>query len=353
MVQNGVFARALLYTVRSSTNAAINVLMEYDYHLLSILTDQRFHSGEALGRQLQVTRSAINQHVRKLEEHGVRIHKVPGRGYRLAYPVVLLDYQKIWQLLSPAVHDSLQSLNILHSVDSTNTHVRHLPPLDNSESCHVTLAEYQSKGRGRQGRTWISPLANNLYMSMQWSLPGRVSELGDLSLCIGIMLARVLEESGVDGIQLKWPNDVYRHGKKLGGILLETQAQHHGDCKLIIGLGLNLRLDQDSAAGQYHQWSDLSDVISFPDRNTFTARVIQKLVLGIQDYLHQGGKRFLDLWPGYDFLYGRILEIPQGKRVYKGTAKGIDKSGYLLLDNDGEEIIIHSGDVHIGAVSDQ
>lgn len=136
--------------------------------LLKVLQDGRFHSGQELGSALGISRSAVWKHLQRLEASlGIQLHKVPGRGYRLAEPISLLDREE----LELEFEQLGWALRVLENTDSTNAEALRLlssgapPPF-------VVLAETQTSGRGRRGREWVSPPAQNLYYTLALTITG-------------------------------------------------------------------------------------------------------------------------------------------------------------------------------------
>ncbi|MCK5480599.1 MAG: HTH domain-containing protein, partial [Gammaproteobacteria bacterium] len=138
--------------------------MQLRKHLLKQLSDGEFHSGEALGEALGVTRMAVWKHLKALRETGITIEVVRGKGYRLPAPVELLDERCILSAVTAETRARLGPVEVLLEVDSTNNRLRE-QALKGAPSGAVCVAEQQTAGRGRQGRTWVSPFAENLYLS--------------------------------------------------------------------------------------------------------------------------------------------------------------------------------------------
>ncbi|MGV8943368.1 HTH domain-containing protein, partial [Thermomonas sp.] len=163
-------------------------------------------SGDLLAREAGLTRAAVWKRIETLRDAGIAIAAVPGRGYRLEQPLDLLDADVIRAALPNAITPQLASLEIDWSLDSTNSELlrRELP----AQGCAVLLAERQTGGRGRRGRSWASPLAAHVYLSVGRHFEGGLARLGGLSLVAGIAACEALRELGHAQVALKWPNDL-------------------------------------------------------------------------------------------------------------------------------------------------
>lgn len=183
--------------------------------LLQLLADGEFHSGRALGEQLNISRSAVWKQIQRLQALGIEVYSVKGRGYRIPHGIELLDRQAFESRLPETVAQRLSLVEFHREVDSTNRLA--LDALRLGAPNALIAAEYQSQGRGRRGRTWISPYGSNLCFSMGWRFSAGVSALEGLSLSVGLALRNALVRLGGQGINLKWPNDLLVAGRKLGG----------------------------------------------------------------------------------------------------------------------------------------
>ena len=170
------------------------------------LADGQFHSGEALAQALGVSRSAVWKAVQSLRDLGATLHAVRNRGYRLVKPSEPLGVTQIRAALSDDVRERVRSLDVVWSIDSTNTALlaRANPPNGSSE---VLLAEYQTAGRGRRGRAWLAPPGGAICLSLNWTFREAPTDLAALSLVIGVCELRALRELGVADAKLKWPNE--------------------------------------------------------------------------------------------------------------------------------------------------
>ena len=177
--------------------------------LVRQLADGRFHSGENLARLLGVSRTAVWKRIRKISrDTGLDIHAVRGKGYRLALPLELLDADRIAGHISSGSSVEVE-VEVHPSLPSTSSHLaERLGELPDNTLC---FAEHQTAGRGRRGRQWVSPYGSNLYFSIYRRFPLGMHELSGLSLAVGAVVAETLGHY-VDGISLKWPNDLVLNG---------------------------------------------------------------------------------------------------------------------------------------------
>lgn len=312
-------------------------------HILKTLSDGEFHSGEALGHDLGISRAAIAKHVKGLSEWGVDIYRIQGRGYQLAHPMQLLDETRLTDSSEP-------KLELIPVIDSTNQYL--LERVNESEKGRVCVAEYQASGRGRRGRQWVSPFGSNLYLSMYWRLDAGMAAAMGLSLVIGIAAVEALEEMGIQGVKLKWPNDLYYQDKKLAGILVEMSGQAGGAANLVIGMGLNIGMP-DKQPDIDQPWTTLNQVCADLrlDRTQLALTLIEHWKTILADYEMMGLAGFVDRWNRLDNFIGRPVKLLMGAREVKGIVQGIDQQGGVVLETDngletyiGGEISLRKGD---------
>ncbi|NVH63354.1 bifunctional biotin--[acetyl-CoA-carboxylase] ligase/biotin operon repressor BirA [Pseudomonas simiae] len=310
--------------------------------LLKLLKDGRFHSGEALGAALGVSRSAVWKQLQHLEaELNLPIHKVRGKGYQLASPLVFLTAEDI-ALNAPSL---VWPIHISDSIDSTNAEALRLVGAG-CEAPFLVLAEQQTAGRGRRGRKWVSPFAQNVYYSLVLRIESGLRQLEGLSLVVGLAVMQALRESGVQGAALKWPNDVLVGQKKIAGILLELVGDPADICHVVLGIGINVNMQRADDVDQ--QWTSLQLQTGSPvDRNALVAR----LGLQLQDYLERhrlGG--FIALqeeWEQSHAWQGRPVSLIAGVHQIDGVVLGVDHQGALRLSVDGVEKIYSGGELSL------
>ncbi|MCE0493513.1 bifunctional biotin--[acetyl-CoA-carboxylase] ligase/biotin operon repressor BirA [Vibrio salinus] len=313
--------------------------------LLKTLSDGAFYSGEALGISLGISRAAISKHIKGIQEWGVDIFRIQGKGYQLAKPMNLLNEVYLKQ----RIHNPLYLYPV---IDSTNQFL--MDRTDSLESGTVCLAEYQENGRGRRGRQWYSPFGSNLYLSMYWNLEAGIAGAMGLSLVAGIAVIDALESLGISGVKLKWPNDLYFNDKKLAGILVEMSGQAGGSASLIVGMGMNLSMQVGNSEIIDQPWSCLSDVLDGEsvDRNKLAVEIISCWNNALEEYEFKGMSSFVARWNQLDNFIDRSVKLLIGKREICGIDKGIDSRGAIILETEqgiesyiGGEISLRKNDL--------
>lgn len=304
--------------------------------IISLLADGAFHSGTELATALGISRSAVCKHLHTLVERGIELYRVPGRGYRLARPIELLDPEAILNAMHPGARRVLSGLEIHAEIDSTNQYLlRKLP--SGLASGYACLAECQNAGRGRCGRHWVSPFGCNLYLSLLWRFEAGFATLGKAGLVAGSRTVRALEAIGVNGVGLKWPNDLLWRGQKLAGILIDMVGELKGPCALVVGIGINVAMPREAALSIDRPWTDLATITGgVVDRNRLAGCVLDSLLEGLGEFERSGLGPSLQDWEALDETRGRwvALQVPGGEGV-RGIALGITERGSLRLLVDG------------------
>lgn len=320
--------------------------------LLRELSDGRFHSGQQLADSLGVSRAAVWKQLQRLsQEYGLQISAVRGRGYRLAGPLQLLDSERIRAEIGTTAGPRLQQLQLTASTTSTNADAAADLPIE-SGCARVWLAEYQTAGRGRRGREWISAFGENLYLSLAWRFDLPMMELAGLSLVAGVVVAEVLKELGVEGHSLKWPNDVLVKGRKLCGILVEASGEAAGPAAAVMGIGINFRLPAKAGARIDQPWVDLHR-LGGPgvSRNQAAGMLVDRLIIACEEFSEHRLTAFLDRWHAYDGLLGKQVSITSGRRSIAGTYSGIGSSGAVRIETAAGVAEYHAGEVSLRGTS--
>ncbi|RZQ57303.1 bifunctional biotin--[acetyl-CoA-carboxylase] ligase/biotin operon repressor BirA [Pseudidiomarina tainanensis] len=314
--------------------------------IIEILSDGQFHSGEKLGAQLDVSRTAISQYIKDVQALGIDVFRVTGKGYKFANELKLLHLNVISDFLN-SNQENAQDIHLERVVGSTNDFIKHAIT-HNIDSGYAVFSEAQTAGRGRRGKRWVSPFGSNLYMSMYWRLEDGMGAAMGLSLALGTVIAELLSELGVYDVEVKWPNDVIVNGKKLAGILIELEGQALGVAHVIIGIGVNIKMPSWLADQIDQPWTDLSTLLNNNfDRNHIAAMLLAKCRQALRVYEQEGLKPFISRWQRFDRLAMKPVRIIMGDKELHGIAEGIDESGALLVKRDGKLERFHAGEVSL------
>jgi BirA family transcriptional regulator, biotin operon repressor / biotin---[acetyl-CoA-carboxylase] ligase len=319
-----------------------------------------FHSGATLASQLGVSRNAVWKAVGVLKELGVVVHAVRNRGYRLAVPTAALSAARIREGLDAPAQKRLRQVEVAWRLGSTNATLferTDLPP----GRCDVLLAEVQSAGRGRRGRSWLATPGGALCLSLGWVFGQMPRDMAALGLVVGVCAQQALREHLTEVVlartplQLKWPNDLLCDSRKLGGILIDMRAEAGGPSYVVIGIGLNVALDAAARTRISATGTEPCDLLSLGvsplHRNQVATSLIQCLLRGLAVFEHDGFKPFRDEWQRADALRGRAVNVTTVQDATRGTARGIDVDGALLVETSRGVIRFVSGDVTVRAES--
>jgi BirA family biotin operon repressor/biotin-[acetyl-CoA-carboxylase] ligase len=313
--------------------------------LVSQLADGRFHSGESLAQLLGVSRTAVWKRMQKISrDTGLEIHAVRGKGYRLALPLELLDADRIARHIRSGTSIETE-IEVHPSLPSTSSHLaERLGTLSDKTLC---FAEHQTAGRGRRGRQWVSPYGTNLYFSIYRRFALGMHELAGLSLAVGAVVAETLSHY-VDGITLKWPNDLLVDGRKLAGILVDVHGIAEGPVDTVTGIGLNLRMPRRSGEEIDQPWIDLESVAGTDiSRNLLAAELSLAVLKALETFSGSRLSDYMESWRRYDSWHGLPVQLVRGERIISGIHAGVANDGSLRLEVDGRVEHFHSGEVSL------
>ncbi len=301
-------------------------------------------SGEQLARDLGVVRSTIWSAVRAIERAGLQVERTRGRGYRLLQPVVWVDAQSVCAMLGRAAR-ALQ-LTVLDHCESTNSALA-LQAEAGAEHGTVLLAEWQSAGRGRFDRRWVSAPGAALTFSVLWRFDRGPAQLSGLSLVVGLAIAEALRTLGLREVSLAWPNDVMVGRRKLAGVLTEIRGDMFGPCAAVIGIGLNVRLPPQALAAIDQPAIDLARAgLRDLDRNSILAAVLSALASALERFEREGFGGFRQQWQACSASQNRPVRVvlPDGQ-VVRGRMLGVDEHGALRIDTGTQVRRVFSGEL--------
>ena len=315
------------------------------FQALRRLADGHFHSGEEMARSFHRSRATLSEALKRAPEMGIELFSVPGKGYRVAEPIEFLDAQAIAATL--AKRDARIQLEIVDEIESTSTRLLEMAAAGASSGTCLA-AEWQSSGRGRRGRSWVSRLGGSLTFSLLWRFERGAGHLGGLSLAVGEAVARALVACGVDRVQVKWPNDVVVDFRKLAGILVETSGEMQGPSVAVIGVGVNYRLSErvldriDQAVADVWQCTPTP-----PSRSELLAGILATLASSLDAFDRAGFAASREAWRSMHAYQGRRVRVtPARDGPFDGEVVDVAPDGALLVaTSDGRTVALASAEI--------
>lgn len=242
----------------------------------------------------------------------------------------MLDADRLQAEIENRLDGQPVNLNYLDSCESTNIECMQL-----ADHASVVVAEHQTAGRGRRGKNWHSPLTQNIYCSIGVNKMIQAEYLGLISLQVGVCIAEVLHRRGFTAVSLKWPNDILLRGKKLGGVLIETRVNASNDFFLVIGIGLNIRLD-DSALTSIDQpaisLAEVSD--DAVDRQHLLCELISEVIKSTMALEIKSNGNLLEQFSHFDNFRGKHVQVKTQNEIISGIYQGIQSTGHLQIKTE-------------------
>ena len=254
--------------------------------LLDCLSDCQPKVRSDLMSFLNITSNELAQEMALLREVGLNIQE-ENNVCQLVSEMSLLNPQTISTALSP------YSVHYHRAISSTNEFITN--QINHLKKGDLCLAEYQTAGRGRRGRQWLSPFAGQLIFSFYWTIDPKKA-LDGLSLVIGLAIAEALNA------KVKWPNDILLSGRKLGGILVEIINHKNGLLNLVVGIGINVKLPQSTEISQ--PYAQLTEQDPNIDREKILVKVIQRIYSRLAQFEEKGiDEEFMQQWINYNEFF--------------------------------------------------
>ncbi len=314
--------------------------------LLSLLADGQYRSGNSLAAMMNLSLSSLRKELNALAALGIPLQSTKGRGYRITGGLDLLDQSLISNQLASLNYDRI---DLLETVDSTNR----VAQAHMAEGCRQVLvaSEYQGEGRGRRGRQWVSPYAANLYLSLGFRLAAGASALQGLSLAVGLSVQQALSSLGVTGVQLKWPNDLLLDKRKLGGVLIELAGDLSGECSVVIGVGLNVKMPNSANSDIDQHWADLE--AHMPEglgRSRLLIELVRSLTHLLNEFESKGFSEYAQQWQDVHAFQDRPVRLLMGHSEVEGTCRGVDAQGEVLVEVQGKLNRYSAGEISLRGV---
>lgn len=294
-----------------------------------------FISGEALAKQLSLSRAAVWKAIKGLQKQGYTIDAVTNRGYRLNEQNDIITEKSLKKFLDFDV-------DVLYYpvIDSTNNEAKRLVN-DGSGKPMLLVAEEQTNGRGRQGKSFYSPPLTGIYMTLVTHPMSRLANAVTATTAASVAVCRAVEELTQLKPKIKWVNDVYLDGKKICGILTEaiTDFETQTVSSVIIGIGMNIKTIDFP-----------SEVENAASLNVNISRV--KLIACIANHLNRilccDYSEFITYYRSHSMIIGEQIHFIKNTKVTPATAMDIDDTGGLVVRlENGEITTLRSGEISI------
>ncbi|MBY0475916.1 MAG: biotin--[acetyl-CoA-carboxylase] ligase [Nitrosomonas sp.] len=318
-------------------------------YLLVLLNDGMQHSASALAKLLKCSLTSIHFLVYQLKNYSIDVVNIDANTIKINKPIVWLNTELI--IKSTSVGSKKFDLRLLDIVDSTNNYL--LNQLKRKTLINGTVpvvaTEFQTSGRGREGRIWQCGFGNGLMFSICWRFDKSISELSGLSLVIGIAILRVLKSYSIQNINIKWPNDILCNNHKLAGTLIEIRGEICGPSYAVIGIGINFNLSESIKPMIDQQVTDLSEVSSnLIDRNRVFGELLVELHNVLKDFDYYGFVYFRKEWISYHFYEGCEVDLifPNGLAI-AGIIDGIADDGAICLLTPGGKKSFNVGNISV------
>ncbi len=303
--------------------------------------EHEYFSGDEISQHLGISRQGLWKHIQDLKDSGYDIVAVPHLGYRLeSVPDRLFVFEVIPGLNTKFIGKKIHYFDYLASTMNLAMQLG----MQGSSSGTLVLAESQTKGRGRLGRSWFSPKYKGIYLSLILRPKILPAACPILTLLSAVSICEAVKKVvGLDA-QIKWPNDVLMHNKKLAGILTEMNAEVDKVNFVVIGIGLNANNDKKSLIAQA---TSLKEQQGNPVSRILLLQELLRRIESNYSFLEdKGSQMIIDKWRNFSLTLGRRVKVYCQNKHIEGQAVDIDTDGGLLIRKDSG--LIHkvmSGDV--------
>lgn len=300
-----------------------------------IESPDEYVSGEALAQELGKSRAAVWKAIKALKKDGYSVSAVTNRGYRLDEGNDILSVQAVQSKLKYDIE-----VILYQSIDSTNTQAKRLVS-ENKCNDMLLIAEEQTAGRGRQGKSFYSPPLTGIYFSLVTHPMAPLQNVVTATTAASVAVCRAVEKLTDKKPKIKWVNDVYLDGKKICGILTEavTDFETQTVTSVIIGIGTNIKTF-DFPDGVENA-SSLGVEIKRADLIAEIANELCKIMLS-------DCREFIDYYRSHSMIIGEKINFIRDKRVTPATALAIDEQGGLVVElEDGSTTVLRSGEITI------
>lgn len=315
--------------------------------ILTLLKEQQgFVSGQDICEQLGISRTAVWKYINRLKEEGYEIESVTRKGYRLLQSPDFMTEEELCQYLPEGILSG--ELCYYESIDSTNEEAKRKAALGAPDES-LFFADNQTAGKGRRGRTWISPKGEDIFFSLLLRPDLPVSCASMLTLIAAMAAAEVSEKYSGETCQIKWPNDIVLHNKKICGILTEMGLEMNEISYIVVGVGFNINRKEFPEEISEMGTSLFRETGKKIPRARFLADFIEGFMKRYHRFLReQNLASFVEEYESHLVNIGRKVKIIKKGQEKIRTALGINEKGELIVqDENGEKENVFSGEVSV------
>ena len=303
-----------------------------------------YYSGAKISAELGISRAAVWKKVNGLRKKGFIIEAAPSKGYRLiSFPDLSEEY-----IRSAVKGDFWKDIFVYDRVNSSNELAMFLAAKDDLLTSIVIIADFQEKGKGRLGRTWISPPGRNIYMSIAFKPRLDTKDATMLTLLTSVACAHAIKKISGLQVSIKWPNDLILSGKKLGGILTEIRADIDKVNLAVIGIGINVNMGKGDFTEEIRSiaTSIKEESGKCCSRNELVIEILRQIEHFYGMLIELGKYPLLNEWKILSSTLGNSVKVVIGDETLIGLAEDIDDNGMLILElSSGLRRRISAGDI--------
>ena len=324
-----------------STKTDVLSMLEHDR--------SRFISGQELAQMLKVSRTAVWKAVKSLQEDGHKVLAVTNKGYMLETGSDLLSEEGLRIRLPEKYRDC--EILVYSTIDSTNTQAKKLA-LDKAMHGTIILAEEQTAGRGRYGKSFFSPRGEGLYLSLILKPDKGASDTQMITVAAAVAVCRAIEKLTDKKPQIKWVNDIFLDGKKICGILSEAVTDFESGSveSIVVGVGVDCAVNEKQIPEELRAIIGSLDAFGL-SRNALAAEIAGEI---LELFVRLGDRGIIDDYRARSLMLGRDISFVQGSVRKSAKVKGISDNGGLIVKlENGDETTLCSGEVTIRGLQKQ
>jgi len=253
----------------------------------------------------------------------------------------VLDVDEIEGFLPESDKHLSKVIKIVYQTTSTNTE------LHSDNSNQILLTEFQSAGKGRNNRSWVSPVGYNIYLSIKFT-NFETKNISFLPIYFSILIVEALTKAGIDGLSIKWPNDLYLHNKKFSGSILDCYSLNSNNV-LIFGLGINVSMPVDDKKEIEQDYTSLSQYYNnkLINRNYLLSCILPSLCSCFENYQSSLINDYINRFNKFNWLSGKELLIKEKNSTYSAKYEQINKDGSLRVKRNDQFCDLYAADISV------